>query len=63
MIVRFAAICDDCHRRSPEYQPWPICRVCGEDLCPDCYTPGTFEPADEGVAASCLCFECDEMVT
>jgi primosomal protein N' len=34
--VRFASICDDCGSRSDEYVAFPICRVCGDDVCTHC---------------------------
>jgi hypothetical protein len=34
--VRFAAICDHCAARSPEYTPWFFCRECGAEVCRAC---------------------------
>ena len=34
-IVRFAHICDWCHKRGYEYEAFLYCRNCGIDLCPD----------------------------
>lgn len=36
MMVKFATTCDRCGARSPEYDVWPSCAECGEDLCPRC---------------------------
>lgn len=37
-IVKFAMLCDHCQKRSEEYQPWPSCRNCAENVCPECST-------------------------
>ncbi len=34
--VMFATICDTCKRKSPEYDCWPVCSECLEDICPEC---------------------------
>lgn len=38
-LVRFATICDKCHKRSEEYGRFPRCSSCLEDVCPDCDVP------------------------
>jgi hypothetical protein len=35
-FVRFATVCDKCHKRSQEYQAFPYCRECGKHICSDC---------------------------
>jgi hypothetical protein len=56
--VRFATICDRCHRRSPEYDRWPVCRECQADICATCAEPDSINPADLGTPASALCATC-----
>lgn len=34
-IVKFAHICDICHKRGEEYSAFPSCRECGKDVCPE----------------------------
>ena len=55
-IVRFASLCDICGQRSAEYEVWPTCRQCGQDVCPVCTSPGSFEDCDDHWTA--ICVEC-----
>jgi len=40
-LVKFATVCDKCGKRSEEYQAWPSCWDCYEDICPSCQVPGS----------------------
>lgn len=57
MMVRFATLCDICHKRSEEFTSWPSCESCGSDVCPACTSRVTRE-ADEGRLAEVECCEC-----
>lgn len=53
MMVKFATTCDalteggkPCGRRSPEYESWPDCRECMDDICPDHAAPGSFREGE-----------------
>jgi hypothetical protein len=35
-MVRFATTCDVCGVSSSEYSSWPMCVVCGKDVCDSC---------------------------
>jgi hypothetical protein len=52
--VRFASICDGCGVRSPEYSPWPHCRECLNDTCPECELAGEHDEE----AGKTLCLSC-----
>jgi hypothetical protein len=55
-MVMFATICDHCGVRGPEYNAFPGCIECGDDICPSCMVPGSYEP-EYGEA---LCVNCCE---
>lgn len=58
-MVKFATTCDviasltprpperpiinRCGKRSAEYTAWPSCRECGDQVCPDCTEPKSWE--------------------
>jgi len=52
--VRFAELCDECGRRSPEYSRWNVCVECGMDVCTDC----DMESQRDEEHARTLCREC-----
>lgn len=56
MLVRFACVCDHCGKRSHEYEMWPCCRECGEDVCWAC---GEFWP-DGPESWKTVCKRCVE---
>ena len=66
MMVRFATTCDfaidgrTCDKRSDEYEAWPTCRVCLNDICPTHMKPSTKTDADLDSPETCLCLECEE---
>lgn len=59
-IVRFATTCDirDCGTRSEEYQMWPVCRECQQDVCPTHMAPDSFHDGDGETRSSVVCVEC-----
>ena len=34
--VRFSTVCNQCAQISFEYESFPICRLCGDDVCYNC---------------------------
>ena len=42
-LVRFASICDHCGTRSQEYEAWPTCMECNDDVCPACEVLGQYD--------------------
>lgn len=60
MLVRFAALCDQCGRRSAEWAQWPSCHDCLLDICPDCAAPGEAGYEDEGRWVGARCRQCVE---
>lgn len=63
-MVRFANLCDcrDCGARSEEYQMWPVCRECGQDICPTHMAQGSFHEGDGETRSSVVCIECAEPI-
>ena len=55
MIVRFAHICDKCSQCSNEYEAYPSCRECGDDICFYCRNTGKDDPETN----STICKECE----
>jgi len=60
-MVRFAAICDVCTARSPEYCHWLSCKMCGQDVCPECRET-TFDDAETGRSLCKGCYQ-EELAT
>lgn len=58
-LVMFASICDFCGTRGEEYSAYPRCRVCDQDVCPDCSVPG----ATDEETGKTLCWECNREIT
>lgn len=58
MLVRFAALCDQCGRRSAEYTTWPGCRSCGADICPGCQAPDEAGTEIDGRWVGVQCRRC-----
>lgn len=58
-MVRFATLCDRCGRRSPEYEAWPCCRECFQDVCPLHLVPETFD-AESNRAICTDCRTCEK---
>lgn len=56
--VRFATLCDQCKRRSPEYTSWPTCRECGQEFCPNCFTANSLKDNEGYITVACI--ECHE---
>lgn len=58
VLIRFASLCDKagCGERSPEYECWPHCENCGDDVCPKHQVSCTVV-SDES-RHSCVCTEC-----
>jgi hypothetical protein len=63
----YYAYCDDCGAQSELYARWPVCRDCDRDICPSCYSPGSYvdqDYSDDGeggcwaMGHDCLCREC-----
>lgn len=55
-VVRFSNVCDvpHCNRHSEEYTRWPTCRDCLQDVCPDHYTPESYDAGEGRPTAICL---------
>ena len=53
-LVRFATVCDVCHKRGEEYAAFPWCRECGRDVCADCRSTDWDDP-ENGTG---ICKEC-----
>lgn len=53
-FVRFAMLCDQCKRRSPEYTPWGHCTECDEDVCDNC------APEADPETRATVCHRCSE---
>ena len=53
-LVRFATICDHCKKRSREYEAYPHCRECGDDVCPEC----SHEKETDDETNTTVCFRC-----
>ena len=47
-LVRFASKCDTdgCGKRSEKYTEWPLCRCCGEHVCPAHARPSSLQEHD-----------------
>jgi hypothetical protein len=60
-LVRFAALCDRCGRRSGEYEGWPHCRKCDNDTCDLCdvATERTEDEKDETLCSKCAALSID----
>lgn len=56
-MVRFATLCDKCKARSAEYESWPTCKDCGEDVCPNC---DIASERTEDERHKTLCLDCRE---
>src|SRR5256885_12920901 len=53
-FVRFAMLCDQCKRRSPEYTPWGRCTECEDDVCDEC------APEADPETRAAVCHRCAE---
>jgi hypothetical protein len=62
-MVRFATLCDCCGARSEEYSAWPECAECMEDLCPNCYVPGSLSEGEGERRDRVMCHTCSVEVT
>lgn len=70
MMVRFATTCDvmlpgpigldkvRCDARSDEYNGWPYCRCCLNDVCPEHYDAATLHEADVDSPETVYCDNC-----
>jgi hypothetical protein len=50
-LVRFAFICDHCSDRGREYESYPHCIKCNDDVCSHCYVTGSYD--EETMTAIC----------
>lgn len=60
MMVKFATLCDSCHKRSNEYMRWPYCMVCMRDICYDCLQDESLREADFEQPECGMCKDCEE---
>lgn len=51
-MVRFAQLCDQCGKRSPEYSAWAHCRECSDDACRTC-CPVFDDETRQGLCTRC----------
>jgi DnaJ-class molecular chaperone len=58
--VRFTTLCDYCGRRAGEYEAWPSCRECHDDVCPDCTGKGSLVTGDGDGPDRVLCVYCED---
>jgi hypothetical protein len=51
--------CDHCAALGAEvYEPFPVCRECGDDCCVNCAHPGTESGSDDGKQQKVTCKRC-----
>lgn len=54
-LVKFAFICDQCGIRGQEYQSYPHCIKCGDDVCLECCVAGSYdEESGTAICRPCL---------